>query len=426
VVSKTLDPEFNEVLELQGTLGELVSHGLLFKVFDKDRVTRNDLLGEVHVSLDALRVSRSKDFVESLSTQGSLTFSVEWESVSSVMLASGSLHVHLSHATNLKAMDSNGFSDPYVKLALRGQTHKSKTIRKTLNPRWDEQFEFKGVLGELLEQPMQLHAFDYDFGKRDDKLGNASIDLRVFERARQHDFAVALSDNGGTVNLRMTWVPVGGVARDLALPGPRPSQPAPRPESFVAPEVARPPAVQVASPSPPKQPAGRERAAGVVSEPQAAAFLPPPPQQGGKAPQRLQMPPHPQQPPPQQQYRKPQAGGSSSDESPMTDRERQILQRQQALLQQKQNPGIAAAANIAAQQQQQQRRPQAQPLGSPPPGVKMPPPPPPNPALISRSPAQPTGPPNVPKLSQQGQALGVTIKGGPQGGGGKKKKGLFS
>ena len=133
---------------------------------------------------------------------------------------SGSLLVHLSHATNLKAMDRNGFSDPYVKLTLRGQTHKSKTIKKSLNPRWDDHFEFKGVLGELLEQPMQLHAFDNDFGKQDDKLGNASIVLRVFERTRQHDFAVALSDNGGTVNLRMTWVPVGGVARDLALPGP--------------------------------------------------------------------------------------------------------------------------------------------------------------------------------------------------------------
>jgi hypothetical protein len=48
---------------------------------------------------------------------------------------SGTLRITLSHALGLKSMDSNGFSDPYVKLSLGKHHVKSKTIKKTLNPR---------------------------------------------------------------------------------------------------------------------------------------------------------------------------------------------------------------------------------------------------------------------------------------------------
>jgi hypothetical protein len=52
--------------------------------------------------------------------------------------ANGTLFVLLTRATNLKAMDSNGFSDPYAKLTIGSVVHKSKTIRKSLNPMWHE------------------------------------------------------------------------------------------------------------------------------------------------------------------------------------------------------------------------------------------------------------------------------------------------
>lgn len=60
----------------------------------------------------------------------------------------GRLIIKLSHAKNMQAADANGLSDPYVKLTLCGKTHKSKIQYKTLNPTWNEEFVYFGVLGD--------------------------------------------------------------------------------------------------------------------------------------------------------------------------------------------------------------------------------------------------------------------------------------
>jgi len=61
----------------------------------------------------------------------------------------GTLVVHLRSATNLRSADRGGSSDPYVKLKVNATEHKSKVVDKTLNPTWDERFEFPGTLGAL-------------------------------------------------------------------------------------------------------------------------------------------------------------------------------------------------------------------------------------------------------------------------------------
>ena len=63
-------------------------------------------------------------------------------------------------ATGLKSADLNGKSDPYVRLTLAGQQAKSKTLMKSLDPQWDETFEFVGVRGELvIVCPSHPHLF---------------------------------------------------------------------------------------------------------------------------------------------------------------------------------------------------------------------------------------------------------------------------
>lgn len=132
------------------------------------------------------------------------------------------LLVTVHRATNLLPMDSNGFSDPFVKLALvedatdnhrqqrfldysaaratakrltgkktAGRSSQSTSIkRKTLNPEWNEEFAFATRLTELMKLTLCLSVWDKDFGKSNDYLGiiiirHGFIALSLFLASRQ-------------------------------------------------------------------------------------------------------------------------------------------------------------------------------------------------------------------------------------------------
>jgi Ca2+-dependent lipid-binding protein len=100
-------------------------------------------------------------------------------------------------------MDSNGFSDPYVKISLAGKEVKSKIIYKNLNPRWSEVFTFTGVLKDLIAEPLSLRCKDKDTFTSG-KLGEASVDLGGLARTRTVELQAQLSTQG-TVYLRAFW-----------------------------------------------------------------------------------------------------------------------------------------------------------------------------------------------------------------------------
>ena len=63
------------------------------------------------------------------------------------------LAVNLMQASDLAAMDMNGTSDPYVKVYLlpdKKKKFETKVHRKTLNPIFNETFNFKGNFFEDL------------------------------------------------------------------------------------------------------------------------------------------------------------------------------------------------------------------------------------------------------------------------------------
>ena len=172
------------------------------------------------------------EFVVTLSTQGFLRFDVSWESAPPQWLASGRLYVQLLSGSNLPSADRNGKSDPYVKMFLGGQERKSKTIKATLDPVWgpNEVHEFDGRLRDLASEPLLLRCYDYDFGKRDDKLGHATVDLRAlrqmcaeplamrrdwhmeFERIQLYTYDKPPKPTAGSLHVRVRWSPSAGSA----------------------------------------------------------------------------------------------------------------------------------------------------------------------------------------------------------------------
>merc|ERR1712066_274718 len=88
----------------------------------------------------------------------------------------GRLVLGVIKASNLRAMDINGSSDPYTKIWLhyRGQrTEKKKTpVKKnTLNPEFNEQFEFYIPMEKLKDYTLEIIVMDKDRIGRNECIG---------------------------------------------------------------------------------------------------------------------------------------------------------------------------------------------------------------------------------------------------------------
>ncbi|KHJ49187.1 C2 domain protein [Trichuris suis] len=122
---------------------------------------------------------------------GSLEFSLLYDEVEQVLLIS------IFKAANLPAMDSNGFSDPYVKLhllplATKATKLRTRTMPKTLNPCWNEQLIYHGVsLDDMKRKTLRLMVLDEDrIGS--DFLGETRVPLKRVTPGKEKYFNVYL------------------------------------------------------------------------------------------------------------------------------------------------------------------------------------------------------------------------------------------
>ncbi|KAI8376305.1 C2 domain-containing protein [Radiomyces spectabilis] len=90
----------------------------------------------------------------------------------------GTIHVTLSSARNLKAMDRSGTSDPYVRVRIGNKVvYKTKHIKKTLTPEWNESFSYRIGSGKSV---MDIKVKDHNTLKDDVDIGEITFD--VWER----------------------------------------------------------------------------------------------------------------------------------------------------------------------------------------------------------------------------------------------------
>nr|XP_009939344.1 PREDICTED: rabphilin-3A [Opisthocomus hoazin] len=140
-------------------------------------------------------------------TLGALEFSLLYDQDNS------SLHCTLIKAKGLKPMDSNGLADPYVKLHLLPGASKSnklrtKTLRNTRNPVWNETLVYHGITDEDMQRKtLRISVCDEDKFGHNEFIGETRVSLKKLKANQKKNFNICLErvipvDRGGDVEER--------------------------------------------------------------------------------------------------------------------------------------------------------------------------------------------------------------------------------
>ncbi|XP_071228827.1 synaptotagmin-6-like [Salvelinus alpinus] len=176
---KTLNPTFDESFQFPVPYDELAVRKLHMSVFDFDRFSRHDMIGEVVVDnlVETSDLSRETDIWRDI--QYATTESVDLGEIMFSLCylpTAGRLTLTVIKCRNLKAMDITGYSDPYVKVSLvcdgRRLKKKKTTIKKnTLNPTYNEAIIFDIPPDSMDHVSLHISVMDYDLVGHNEIIG---------------------------------------------------------------------------------------------------------------------------------------------------------------------------------------------------------------------------------------------------------------
>ncbi|XP_035523385.1 double C2-like domain-containing protein beta [Morone saxatilis] len=215
-LKNTLNPVWNETLVYHGiTDDEMSRKTLRLSVSDEDKFGHNEFIGETRVALKKLKFDQKKNFSvclervipvkkavggpargmalyeddlnegEDSEERGRILVSLTYNSQQSRLM------VGVVRCAHLAAMDSNGYSDPFVKVCLKpdmGKKAKNKTQikKKTLNPEFNEEFGYEIKHGELAKKTLDISVWDYDMGKSNDFIGGCQLGIQAKGECLKH------------------------------------------------------------------------------------------------------------------------------------------------------------------------------------------------------------------------------------------------
>ncbi|KAJ8406545.1 hypothetical protein AAFF_G00301190 [Aldrovandia affinis] len=178
VFRRTLQPVFNEYFKFQIPLTELNDSTLVMQMFDFNRFTKHDIIGELRLQLGAIDwnhvIEEWKDLSEASKFEqenlGDICFSLRYVPTAS------KLTVVILEAKNLKKMDHGGLSDPYVKVQLildkrKWKKRRTSVKKRTLNPYFNESFNFEVPFDQIQRVQVVISVWDHDKVSRNDAIG---------------------------------------------------------------------------------------------------------------------------------------------------------------------------------------------------------------------------------------------------------------
>ncbi len=90
----------------------------------------------------------------------------------------GALTVHVKSASGLRAADSNGTSDPFAVVRVKGVAAKRTRVKpRTCDPVWNQSVVVMGTLANFVETPLRIEVYDRDHLSRNDYLGTVSLPI---------------------------------------------------------------------------------------------------------------------------------------------------------------------------------------------------------------------------------------------------------
>ncbi|XP_018398494.1 PREDICTED: synaptotagmin-10-like [Cyphomyrmex costatus] len=191
---KNLNPIFNETFIFSVSYEELRERYLQFSVYDFDRFSRHDLIGQV-VLKGLLECTDLEQEIEY--TMDILCALQEKVDLGELMLSlcylptAGRLTLTVVKARNLKGMDITGKSDPYVKVYLlcQGKRIKKKktTVKKnTLYPIYNEALVFDVPSDNIEDVSLIVKVIDYDRIGSNELMGCTAIGSSFIGIGRDH------------------------------------------------------------------------------------------------------------------------------------------------------------------------------------------------------------------------------------------------
>nr|XP_051678947.1 multiple C2 and transmembrane domain-containing protein 2 isoform X2 [Oryctolagus cuniculus] len=241
VVYKNLNPIWDEIVVLPI---QSLDQKLRVKVYDRD-LTTSDFMGSAFVVLSDLELNRTTEHILKLEDPNSLEddmgvivlslnlvvkqgdFKRHWsnrkrlsasksslirnlrlsESLRKNQLWNGTISITLLEGRNVSC---GSMAEMFVQLKLGDQRYKSKTLCKSANPQWQEQFDFHYFSDRM--GILDIEVWAKDSKKHQERLGTCKVDISALPLKQDNCLELPLDNCVGALLLLITLTPCAGVS----------------------------------------------------------------------------------------------------------------------------------------------------------------------------------------------------------------------